>query len=156
MASVTELLAGIGTRKITASTKINAQDIATSRYTGQIKAQFQQIVKTLSDIVGGIDRITGDILEEALEPTLELAKYYCPVDTGALVESGYLDKISGKGYSRVIIGFGKGGEPPYAALVHELVTHHHKPPTRSKFLLAALTEDQADIYARIKAKFKIP
>ena|SRR5665213_727125 len=132
------------------------QDIVSDRYRGMMKAQMDAITSSLIELVADIKELTPDILYEALEPTLELAKSYCPVDTGALKESGYLEKQSSVDGTRVVIGFAKGGDPPYAVLVHEMVGNRHAPPTRSKFLLTALEEDAGDIYGRILEAYKLP
>lgn len=156
MAANLDFLAGIGTRKIGPGQTATAQDFAADRMKQIARMQMEAITTSLKNIISDIQGVTGDILYDALEPTMELAKEYTPVDTGALVESAYMDKTTYPGGARVVIGFAKGGEPAYGVLVHELTNLHHEAPTRSKFLLAAIEEDAAGIYARILRGFKLP
>lgn len=156
MATQLNLLAGIGGYKPSSGRAPTPQDIVSDRYRGMMKAQMDAAINSLKEIIADIKNVSVDILYEALEPTLELAKSYCPVDTGVLRDSGYLEKQTYEGGARVILGFAKGGDPPYAILVHEMTNLRHLPPTRSKFLLAAIEEDSANIYGRIVRAFKLP
>lgn len=149
-----EILAGIGAKKITPASNITSIDVATSRYVASIKAQMQDITRRLTTVVNEIERVTGDILLEALEPTFQLSQEYVPYDTGALHDSGYLEKQEGGGLSRVVMGYAKGGQPDYAIMVHERVDIQHRSPERSKFLLAALEEDSGNIIGRIEDALK--
>lgn len=149
-----KFLAGISSPRITKNS--STQDLTSAQYQSGIKAQMDAIVKSFSGMVSDIKEITPTILQEALEPTMELAKVYCPKETGALVESAFLEKERTQQGGRVVIGFAKDGDPPYAVMVHELTSNRHEPPTRSKFLLAALEEDAGNIYARILKGFKLP
>lgn len=98
---------------------------------------------------------SGEVLREALQPTLVKAKKYCPVLTGELRESGYLEvrRTGPLGSYQAEIGFAKGGKPSYAIYVHE-VPYNHRSPTRWKFLQAALEEDATAIRARLTTGFK--
>lgn len=91
----------------------------------------------------------------ALGPTLTLAKRYCPKDTKALVNSGYLEITSRGAGGTVEIGFGKGGVPHYALIVHEMLEYKHKAPTRAKFLQIAMQETRHSILARIAAQMRV-
>ncbi len=148
MASV-QLLAGIGKRKVTRNGPIDAIDIATSRYTQGIKAQFDQIIANYQQVVNGLVNLTPDILMDALEPTFELSQKYVPVKTGELKASGHLEQDQIGTVTRVLLGYGRHGVPPYAALVHERVDIQHAEPTRAKFLSSALEEDGPNIQRRI-------
>lgn len=150
-----QILVGVGTKKPSRSTDMSAVDIASAGYAGVMKSQFQAVQQSLTNVIGEINKVLPDIMLEALEPTLELAKEYCPKDTGALADSGYLEKQTALGEANVIIGFAKGGEPAYAAIVHERVDVEHAYPTRSKFLTAAINEDTANIYGRIVNRCEI-
>jgi hypothetical protein len=79
---------------------------------------------------------------------------YAPVLTGALRASGYLEKVGFRGKPRVEIGFGRGGDPDYAAFVHEAVDIPRRAPTRSKYLEAAVMEDLDQIYRRLGEGYK--
>ena len=107
----------------------------------------------VSDIVGALNmvfrRLEEDIIPEvtveALKPTLELANYYVPKDTGELRDSGY---VEAKGKTAEI-GYGKNGRAPYAVFVHENPMFYHEPPTQAKFLQRAMDEDMGSIIGRV-------
>lgn len=99
----------------------------------------------------------GEVLRSSLQPTLEKAQAYCPAFTGALRRSGYVE-IRRVGLLRgweAEIGFAKNNFPDYAIYVHERPGVFHAPPTRWKFLQAALEEDGPEIQRRIRDGFKI-
>lgn len=140
-------LASIGTKRASRST--NSVAVASNRYLPEMQRQFRAIMDTYSKVLETIDNVLPEIMYEALKPTLNLAKSYTPVDTGALRDSGFLEQRSEKGKPFVVIGFAKGGSPNYAPIVHERVDLAHTYPTRSKFLTAALNEDLAGVYGRL-------
>lgn len=151
--TLAQALASVGTKRASRST--NPVAVASNRYRDEMNRQFKAIMSTYAKVLETIDNVTPQIMYEALEPTLALAKSYTPKKTGALRESGYLEKQSVKGKPFVVIGFAKGGTPAYAPIVHERVDLAHAYPTRSKFLEAALLEDMAGVYARIVNACKI-
>jgi hypothetical protein len=98
---------------------------------------------------------SGAVLYNALKPTFDKSQTYVPIDTGDLKKSGYLE-VRRRGLFRayeVEIGYGRGGFPSYAIYVHETPIFH-KPPTRWKFLQAAISEDGNEIQKRINEGFK--
>jgi hypothetical protein len=109
--------------------------------------------KAITDAILGIfdqfEEAATEIMIESLEPTLELADYYCPKDTGDLVNSHYIKEARKGSESRVEIGYALGGVPRYAAFVHEATWIPRRTPERSKFLQAAVMEDLTNIYNRI-------
>jgi hypothetical protein len=68
--------------------------------------------------------IANDILIRSL--------YYCPIDTGALKKSSYIESVSD--------GFKVGYTKEYAHYVHELLNNAHYAPTRAKYLEDAATD----------------
>ena len=122
-----------------------------ARYAEAINAQMASVTKELNSIIDQFEDMTPEIMLEALEPTFEKSKRYCPKDTEELVASAYLEITEFRGKPRVEMGYAKHGHPFYAAYVHEIPTYEHDPPTRYKFLEAALKED-ADRYARELAR----
>lgn len=97
---------------------------------------------------------SGEVLKEALSPTLDKAKRYCPKKSGKLRSSGYLEVVKGgNGAYQAEIGFGRGGTPDYTIYVHE-VPYIHAPPTRWKFLQLALSEDEARIRRALATGFR--
>lgn len=116
----------------------------------QIKAQMDNIVANFKGMCDSIDSQSADILVEALQPTFDKSQDIVPVGkTGRLKDSGYLESRRVRGTSQVEIGYGKGGEPPYAVFVHENLNAMHTPPTQAKFLQQPLEEDAEDIKQRI-------
>lgn len=118
-------------------------------YVQAINEQCKDLMALIKQVVKQFEDVTPEICKEALEPTLELAKYYCPKDTGALVESAYLEVRGFRGQPRVEIGFARGGNPYYAVVVHENLEMHHEHPTQAKFLERAVHEDLPNIEERI-------
>jgi len=120
-----------------------------SGYVQQIRDQCREVEKIVADLINSVEGAMPDVILNALIPTKTLAEYYCPKKTGALVASSYLAVTDRGAKTRVELGFAKGGEPSYGVYVHEMVEFHHQPPTRSKFLQAAVNEDQENIRSRI-------
>lgn len=120
--------------------------------------------RALSDmLIGILDQVydaSEEIMLEALEPTFEKSQMYCPVETGKLKNSGYLEVNAFRGNPRVEIGYGFGGSPknkmgkPYTAYVHEMLELKHEPPTRAKWLQAAVMEDLDLIMERLSIGYK--
>jgi hypothetical protein len=139
----------VGRQRVTNNT--NAYEAS---YIGGIKNQMSGIINNFQQLCTELSLSTPDVLLEALEPTFELSQKYVPVDTGELKASGYLEIDERSRFPRVVMGYGKNGDPSYAALVHEKVELNHKSPTRSKYLLTALEEDEQGIRDRVVKGFK--
>jgi hypothetical protein len=114
----------------------------------QFQASMRDLLAGFQEFINAMEGVTPDILVEVLEPTFGKALEYCPKDTGALVDSGYLEVEAFRGGARCEIGFGKGGKPPYTIYVHEL-PYNHAAPTRAKFLQAAIDEDYFSILSAL-------
>lgn len=127
---------GMGTRS---GHKYNAADLS---------RQLSRLVANFSGLAAHMGTESPEILREALEPTFEKSKEYCPKDTGKLVNSGYLEVQHSRGGAQAAIGYAKGGSPQYAIYVHE-VPRFHPEPTRWKWLQFALQEDADSIKERI-------
>ena len=127
----------------------------TAGYTRSARASMAAIIRNYRRFVKNVEQEMPQVLLAALEPTYEKSQEYCPKDTGALVESGYLEITTFRGNSRVEIGYGKGGDPDYAAAVHENMEWRHKAPTRAKWLQIALEEDASAIQGRITNMLKV-
>lgn len=142
--SVRRFQARIGRQTIRSS--VGATTAADTRST---RTAMASIIKNYENFSKHMEEETPEVLIEALQPTKELAEKYTPKDTGKLVESSYLEKVSFRGITTVEIGFGKGGNPEYAATVHENLEFFHKSPTQAKFLQRALNEDENEVKNRI-------
>lgn len=118
------------------------------------RAEMAAIVAELKRRINAIKEATPAALEEALTPTFAKAIAYTPVATGKLRASGYMEMKQGIRGPEIEIGFGKGGNPSYAAYVHEMVNIPHAAPTRAKFLQSAIEEDIDIIPKRIAAELR--
>lgn len=123
-------------------------------YVSSIRQQFDRVLQNYEDLVKGLREVTPEVLYEALEPTFELSQKYVPVDTGKLKASGFLEMDQNPRNPRVVMGYGRGGDPTYAASVHERVDYRHKDPTKAKYLLTAIEEDANEIQQRIIRGYK--
>lgn len=125
-----------------------------ANYVASIRQQFKIIMDNYVRVIEGLQKVTPEILYDALTPTFKLSQKYVPVDTGVLKDSGFLE-IERRGKNpRVVIGYGKGGKPDYAGIVHERVDIPHKSPTKAQYLLDALVEDESGIQRRIITGYK--
>ena len=122
---------------------------STASYTRSMRASMDAIIKEYARFAEHMSDETINVLEEAMKPTFQLSQKYTPRDTGKLVKSGYLQTTEFRKTKIVEIGYGKGGEPDYAAAVHENLEWQHESPTQAKFLERALQEDKGNIQARI-------
>jgi hypothetical protein len=117
---------------------------------GQMISGLDEIVQNFRAFVGWIDwDVLPEVMVEALNPTLELSNYYAPKDTGELRGSSYAEVRKRRGGPMAEVGYGKGGQAPYAVFVHENPNFFHAPPTQAKFLQRAMDEDLPDIFQRI-------
>ena len=129
-------------------------DPTQASYTQDIRAQMDGIEKALSSVIAQVQAAGPQIILEALQPTFDKSQAYCPKDTYALANSGYLEAREVGDKTVVEIGYGKGGNPNYAVYVHERTDLRHKAPTRAKFLQAALEEDMDEIKQRIAIGYR--
>lgn len=118
-------------------------------FLADVKKMVQSVESDLEYILEQFADVTPDITYEALEPTFKKSQEYCPVQSGDLKDSGYLEIVSKGDRPYVEMGYGKGGKPRYAPVVHEMTTMYHEPPTRSKWLEAAVNEDMGAIIDRV-------
>lgn len=118
-------------------------------YVAAMKQTTGQLVDIITKMLDDLVAISPDIMMVALEPTFEKSQEYCPKDTGALVASGYLEVTDYRSKPRVEMGYARGGNPFYAVIVHENMELHHEPPTRAKWLQAAMLEDIGEIAYRL-------
>ena len=133
--------------------KRSSQGATVAALQDNFKASLAEILQGLTEFIDGVRGNAGEILVEALEPTFGKALEYCPVASGTLRDSGYLELEEGKKSSVVAIGFGRGGQPDYAIFVHE-IPRAHEAPTRHKFLQDALDEDYWTILKTIPRLIK--
>lgn len=123
-------------------------------FVSSINAQLKDLKDILQSIFDQVENASPDIMLSAVQPTYEKSRVYCPYRTGALVNSGYAEVTSTGKTPRVEVGYARGGNPPYAVFVHEMTSIYHKPPTRSKWLQAALMEDLTLIQERLITNYR--
>lgn len=143
------LRARVGAARINAS-----MEPSQASYTRSIRSQMEQIEHNLTEVIRALAEETPEIIVKALRPTFRKSQRYVPVKTGELKASGYLEVKKSAAGATVEIGYGRGGHPNYAVWVHELTGYYHKPPTRAKFLQAALEEDMESIRSRLESAYR--
>ena len=117
-------------------------------------SSMQGIIENYKAFAAHVNEMVPEVLMEAMGPAFALSAKYCPKDTRALVESGYLQIVSLRNRPTVEIGYGKFGRPEYAAVVHENTVWRHKAPTRAKFLETALKEQDSKIREHVLLRLK--
>lgn len=127
---------------------------------GELQGMGNKVGSELSRVLNSIfdqfeaQDVSEQIMYDAMMPTFEKSQRYTPKLTGALRESGYLEKVGTKSKPAVVIGYGKGGHPDYTVYVHEMVGIPHREPTRAKFLQSAVMEDLDLIFERLGEGYK--
>ncbi len=114
-----------------------------------LNRQFAQLERNLRKAIKQIEGATLEGMQAAMEEIFDTSQVYVPVDTGDLALSGFVQIDTTVKHPRVIIGYAARGNPHYAIIVHEDLTKNHAPPTRAKFLEAALQEHAGDILPTI-------
>ena len=110
--------------------------------------KFKQIAKATQADMGRA------LFEEATEIMADSKTNYCPVLSGTLRASGYVDPPVVGTTTSVTLGYGKSGSmaAPYAFIVHEA------PPSRgqgkNKYLEKPMLKAQRGLQTRLKARIK--
>lgn len=113
------------------------------------QADMANIIKRYSDLIKHLQGVTPEAIYDALEPVFDKSQEYVPKQTGLLAESGEMN-INQLSDGRIEGEITYGGSGAwYASLVHELVYVSHAPPTRSKYLQAALEEEMDNFLTSI-------
>lgn len=137
--------ASVGLRRIPSTSRESIEAI-----TRETRDAMQGIIKDIKAWSDHMHDQMPEILVEALKPTFEKSQGYVPVKTGDLKKSGYLRTRQLKTRTIAEVGYALGGRPFYGVFVHEDLQAFHQPPTRAKFLQAALEEDSDQIERRIR------
>lgn len=118
-------------------------------------ADIKRLTDSFASWTAHMTNQSGEVLREALKPTFQKSQEWCPILTGALRQSGYLEvrRVGLLGGWQAEIGYGRGNLPHYTVMVHEMPTFH-RPPTRWKWLQEAIQQDGAEIQARIRNGYK--
>jgi len=147
---ITRFRAVVGPKRITGTTGISE-----AAWAAYARNSMADIIKNFQAFCNHLDVQSTNVLMDALQPAFDLSQVYVPEDTGALKRSGYLEAYPFRGKPTVEIGYGKGGEPDYAAAVHENLRWKHKAPTQAKFLERALNEKESEIQQAIIDGYKV-
>lgn len=143
--SVIPLEAVVGRVRVT-----NVVSPSEAAYIGQMKAQSDQIVANMRKAISHIENTTADALLFGLEPIYDESQRLVPVDTGRLRRSGFTSVRKRAGGPVAQIGYGRFGQPFYAAFVHERMDIRHAPPTQAKFLETAVMTKLGDFRRRVE------
>lgn len=113
------------------------------------RASLNQVLARFAKVVSSIEQASVPAVRYALQPIFDKSQIYCPVKTGDLKGSGYLE-VRRTGQKVVAeIGYAKGGHPDYAVIVHENLEFFHQPPTQAKYLQRAMEEGIDKVPARL-------
>ncbi len=116
-----------------------------SGYTRAIRNQMKSVEESYTRLIEVLQADTPKAIKQMLRPVYNRSQELVPVDTGALKSSGYLEVVKRRGQYAGEVGYGRGGNPPYAVLVHEDLDVPHVPPTQAKFLEQAADEHINDM-----------
>lgn len=124
------------------------------RFASGLAGQLRKLEDNFRQFARHVNEQSANVLVDALRPTFVKSQGYCPILTGALVGSSYLETRTFRGNTVAEMGYARGSRPNYAVFVHERTDIPRRPPTRPKFLQSALQEDMDDIIIRIRDGFK--
>jgi uncharacterized protein YnzC (UPF0291/DUF896 family) len=126
-----------------------------ARYVESVRAGMKQLMDNVNYIFEQFEEITPEIMIDVLQPIFDESQVLVPQRTGALKQSGFLRVASGRtGNIWVEMGYADGGEPFYAAYVHEMVQIPHRPPTQAKFLEKPLNDHMLGIIDELALRYK--
>ncbi len=118
-------------------------------YVQSVNAQMRAIRNNMLKVVEAIENATPEALIFGLQPIFDESQRLVPVKSGRLKRSGFLRSEQSTKGSVVAIGYAKGGQPKYAALVHERTDFNHKSPTQAKYLEAAVNAHISKVQPRV-------
>ncbi len=124
----------VGRQQIRGAVKYSKGTAATI----DVRAAMADIQKNFEQVIDSLEGVTEDAIAYALQPILDTSQELVPVDTGALKASGFLQTQKIRGKVSGVVGYARGGNPFYAAIVHENLEFYHTPPTQAKFLEEAV------------------
>ncbi len=114
----------------------------TANYTRLIRQQMKAVEDGFTRFVNTIQANSPAAVEAALQPIFDRSQVLVPKKTGDLKNSGFIEVKPGlKGSAKGEVGYGRGGVPPYAGIVHENLDAQHAAPTQAKYLERAVDEE---------------
>lgn len=145
----------IGARLIVGKTNVRTTGYPSEPFfVRQVNQAMREIRDNLNYIIQQFEDVTPDFMLQAMQPIFDESQALCPVETGRLKDSGYLEVTSFRGNPTVEVGYGKGGDPWYTVWVHEMTEIPHKPPTQAKFLEKAVNDGMSDLIDSLAAQYK--
>jgi len=119
-------------------------------YIPHMRKQAQAMADKLNNIIQGVKDATPEAIMDAAEPIKVRSQELVPVDTGALQRSFFMSADQRVGGVVVYMGYGRYGNPWYAALVHENMFFRHAKGKSAKFLEIALNENLDKFRSRLR------
>lgn len=127
-----------------------------SNFAANIKAAMDAITENYKGLVSHVQEGLGDVIVEALQPSMDESQELVPFRTGALHDSAYGPEVVARGRGIAVeMGYARGGFPTYAVAVHENIDVFHQPPTQSKFLQSPLEANAEQIQSDIVNGLKL-
>ncbi len=118
---------------------------------GDMNAQMKQMGENLKKVLEAVQTNIPGALIHGVTPIFDESQRLVPVKTGRLKRSGFIrESFSTKNRVTVQIGYAEGGDPPYAAMVHEFTHLNHAAPTQAKFLEEAINRKQGEVGPRVQ------
>ncbi len=109
-------------------------------YTRSIHSQMVKVERNYTRLIETLQANTEVVVRQMLQPVFDRSQELVPVDKGPLKASGYIETQMRRGRVVGEVGYGRGGVPPYAVIVHEDLSVQHAEPTQAKFLEQAADE----------------
>ncbi len=117
--------------------------------TRAVRVQMKVLQKNLDGVIREIENTTPSALDFGVDEIWQESQRLVPRDTERLADSGYVETRKGAMGAEVEVGYGSGGHPFYATLVHELNVPHES-PTQWKYLQAAIERHIGNVGERIR------
>ncbi len=119
-------------------------------YIQVIRQQMLTLKQNMLKVIERIENVTPEAIRFGLDPIFTESQRLVPVDKGPLKASGFVEvRTTGTGRVSAEIGYGRFGRPFYAGFVHERTDIRHSPPTRAKYLEAAVNKHIGDFSRRV-------
>lgn len=119
-------------------------------YIQHMREQARAISENMRKAIEHVENQTKEALLFGAEPIFKESQRLVPVDTGRLKRSGFVTTRKRAGGPILQVGYGRYGQPFYAAFVHERVDIRHAPPTQAKFLEAAVMTNLGNFRRRVE------
>lgn len=124
--------------------------IQTSMKLGGVEALVRRVEEVGRDRLGKL----REGMEQAAQIIFDKSQEYVPVDTGVLKATGKIVETSSSStHFQFSVSYGRA-VAPYAVFVHEMVQIPHDPPTRSKYLEAAVKETREQCSRAVRLAMK--